>query len=56
MSGDDLSIGFNPGYLIDVLKNLDTDEVSFSLTDPDKPGLIKSEEDYEYVVMPMQLT
>ncbi len=56
VSGDDLSIGFNPGYLIDVLKNLDENEVSLSLTDPDKPGLIRSGQDYQYVIMPMQLT
>ena len=56
VSGGDLSIGFNPGYLIDVLKNLETEQISISLTDPDKPGLIRSEDDYQYVVMPMQLT
>jgi DNA polymerase III subunit beta len=56
VSGSDLTIGFNPTYLIDVLKNLDVDEISFSLTDPDKPGLIESEGGYQYVVMPMQLT
>ena len=55
ISGENLSIGFNPSYLIDVLKNLDVDQVSISLTDPDKPGLIESEGGYQYVVMPMQL-
>lgn len=55
VKGGDLSIGFNPGYLIDVLKNLDVDQISFSLTDPDKPGVIKAAEGYLYVVMPMQL-
>lgn len=55
VKGDDLSIGFNPGYLIDVLKNLDIDQVSLSLTDPDKPGVIKGNDGYLYVVMPMQL-
>ena len=55
ISGDDLTIGFNPGYIIDVLKTLDTEEILFSLTEADKPGLIKSEGGYLYVVMPMQL-
>ena len=53
--GDELSIGFNPTYLIDVLKNLDVEQVSLSMTDADKPGLIKGEGGYLYVVMPMQI-
>ncbi|MBN1689320.1 MAG: DNA polymerase III subunit beta [Candidatus Omnitrophica bacterium] len=55
VSGNDLVIGFNPQYLIDVLKNLDVENVSFSLTDPDKPGLIQGKDGYRYVIMPMQL-
>ncbi len=55
VKGDDIAIGFNPHYLMDVLKNLDTENISFSLTDPDKPGLIKGKEGYQYVIMPMQL-
>jgi DNA polymerase-3 subunit beta len=55
ISGDELAIGFNPTYLIDALKNLDTETVTISVTDPDKPGLIKTEGGYLYVVMPMQL-
>ena len=53
--GDDVTIGFNPTYIIDVLKNLETEKISFSVTDPDKPGLIKTPDGYLYVVMPMQL-
>ena len=53
--GDEVAIGFNPNYLIDVLKNLDIEKVSFSLTDPDKPGLVRGKDGYLYVIMPMQL-
>ncbi len=53
--GNELAIGFNPSYLLDVLKNLDIETVCFSLTEADKPGLLKGKEDYLYVVMPMQL-
>ena len=56
VSGEELAIGFNPHYLIDVLKNLDIDKISISLTEPDKPGLLKGKDGYLYVVMPMQLT
>ncbi|MBI4115968.1 MAG: DNA polymerase III subunit beta, partial [Candidatus Omnitrophica bacterium] len=55
INGGELAIGFNPAYLVDVLKNLDIDTVSFSLTEPDKPGLVRGKEDYLYVIMPMQL-
>lgn len=55
VEGGDVAIGFNPQYLIDVLKNLDIENVSLSLTEPDKPGLVKGKEGYLYVIMPMQL-
>jgi DNA polymerase-3 subunit beta len=55
INGGELAIGFNPNYLLDVLKNLDIQTVSFALTEPDKPGLLQGKEDYLYVIMPMQL-
>ncbi len=55
VTGDEVAIGFNPHYLIDVLKNLDIETISLSLTDPDKPGLVRGKDGYLYVVMPMQL-
>ncbi len=55
VQGKEVSIGFNPHYLTDVLKNLDEDHISLSLTDPDKPGLLKGKNGYLYVIMPMQL-
>lgn len=55
-SGGEFSIGFNPSYLIDVLKNIEDEKISFGLIDPEKPGMIKSREDYTYIVLPMQLS
>ncbi|OGW85639.1 MAG: DNA polymerase III subunit beta [Omnitrophica bacterium RIFCSPHIGHO2_02_FULL_46_11] len=55
VSGEDVTIGFNPNYIIDALKNLDCEQISFCVTEPDKPGLIKTGDGYLYVVMPMQL-
>lgn len=55
IEGREVTIGFNPHYLTDVLKNLATESISFSLADPDKPGLLKGENGYLYVIMPMQL-
>ncbi len=55
-NGQEFSIGFNPGYLTDVLKNLNSPQVSFELTDSEKPGVIRSSEgNYVYIVLPMQL-
>ena len=53
---DELDIGFNPAYLIDVLKNLHEEEILFEVNDSTKPGVVRHGEDYTYVVLPMQLT
>jgi DNA polymerase III subunit beta len=54
--GSEFVIGFNPSFLIDVLKNLEEDNVKFSFVDPEKPAVIKSGDDYTYIVLPMQVT
>lgn len=53
--GKDLSIGFNPDYLIDLLKNIDQETVNFEVADPEKPGVVRIGSDYVYVVLPMQI-
>ncbi|MBL7068614.1 MAG: DNA polymerase III subunit beta [Candidatus Omnitrophica bacterium] len=53
--GSDLSIGFNPTYLIDALKNIDVEKIGLELTAPDKPGVIRTPDNFIYVVLPMQL-
>ncbi len=52
---DELEIGFNPRYLIDFLKSLEEEEVTFEVNDSNKPGVIRKGENYVYVVLPMQL-
>lgn len=52
--GKEMIIGFNPAYLIDVLKNLSTERVEFELTDSEKPGVIRTSR-YTYIVLPMRL-
>ena len=56
-SGDALEIGFNVGYLLDVLGVLSGDEVRFSLSDPNSSALLEESQggDSMYVVMPMRL-
>jgi len=54
--GKEMAIGFNPGYLIDILKNIDQDRVVLELIDPEKPGVIRGEDgSYVYIIMPMEL-
>lgn len=56
-SGDALEIGFNVGYLLDVLGVLSGEKVKFSLTDPNSSALLEEADggDSLYVVMPMRL-
>lgn len=55
--GSALEIGFNVGYLIDVLNVLDTDQVQITLSDPNSSALLEAPggSDAMYVVMPMRL-
>lgn len=52
----ELSIGFNPNYLMDVLKNLPQEDVEMELSTPENPGVIRVKDSYVYIVLPMQLT
>jgi len=54
--GSPFSIGFNPHYIIDVLKNLNEQSIGFELQNPEKPGVIRTKDNYIYVVLPMQLS
>ncbi|MFH1201477.1 MAG: DNA polymerase III subunit beta [Candidatus Omnitrophota bacterium] len=53
-AGKELIIGFNPYYIMDVLKSLASEIVAFEITDSDKPGAIRSQ-DYIYIVLPMRI-
>ena len=55
--GDDISIGLNAKYLMDILNATDKDEVVFSMSDPLKPILMKpvGNDGFVCVIMPMRL-
>jgi len=53
--GKELAIGFNPAYLMDILKNLPLASVDFELIDSEKPGVFRAE-GYTYIVLPMRLS
>ncbi|MFC1675169.1 DNA polymerase III subunit beta, partial [Candidatus Omnitrophota bacterium] len=53
--GKEIAAGFNPQYLVDVLKNLTDESIDFELADSEKPGVIRRE-GYTYIVLPMRLS
>ena len=54
--GEAIEIGFNPQFLIDVLRVIKTPEFDLELGQADRPGLIKSGTDLLYVLMPINLS
>ena len=59
-SGPDLEIGFNAQYLLDFLRAVPQDHVSFGLKDQKSAGELQpsgseEQEQYRYVVMPMRI-
>jgi DNA polymerase-3 subunit beta len=52
-----VTIGFNVGYLLDVLNVIEGDSVTIAVTDANSSALITpgGEETPKYVVMPMRL-
>ena len=52
----EITIAFNPAFLLDPLKNLDSDEIHLELTDDLSPGVIKTDVPFLYVIMPMRVT
>ena len=54
--GKEMSIAFNPKYMIDPLNALTDDEVFIELIDELSPGVLKINGPFLYVVMPMRLS
>jgi DNA polymerase III sliding clamp (beta) subunit (PCNA family) len=52
--GKELGLGFNPVYLMDVLKNLNDESVGLELIDGEKPEL-SGLPVYIYIVLPMRI-
>ena len=55
-TGERLEIGFNPVYIMDALKVADRDEITIELKKSEKPGLIRSGNNFIYIIMPVSLT
>lgn len=54
--GKDVSVAFNPMYLMDPLRNLTNDEVFIDLIDEMSPAVIKIPAPFLYVLMPMRVS
>ena len=55
--GPDIEIAFNPRYLTDVLKVIDSEKITISFTSSLSPCIIRVEasDDYRYLVLPLRL-
>lgn len=53
--GESIEIGFNPQFLIDVMRVIKTPEFEIELGQADRPGLIKCGMEFLYVLMPINL-
>ncbi len=55
-SGPEMSIAFNPEYLMAPFRNLDADEIFLDLIDEVSPGVLKINTPFLYVLMPMRVS
>jgi DNA polymerase-3 subunit beta len=64
LEGDDISIAFNPAYLLDGLSAIDSPIAQLSFTTATKPALLsgkasqesEADESYKYLIMPVRLS
>ncbi len=53
--GPDVSVAFNPGFMMDPLKALTRDEVIFEFKDELSPGAFRTPDNFLCVIMPLRL-
>ena len=56
--GDDLTVAFNPGYLLDGIEAVRSDTLVLEVNDPGKPALVRGEgeDEYKYLLMPVKVS
>ena len=54
---EDLEIGFNSRYLLDITNQVEGENIEFSLADPGSPTIVRDQDDNTslYVLMPMRV-
>ena len=57
-SGDETLIAFNPNYLLDGLRAINSEKVVINIIDSSKPATLEPEEekDYHYLLMPVRIS
>jgi DNA polymerase III subunit beta len=53
--GEAIDIGFNPFFVLDALKVVQSGEVTLEMKAPNKPGVLLTGDDFLYVIMPVNL-
>ena len=57
-TGAEFSVAFNPQFVVDALKHVESENVTVAMTSPVNPALFEpasGDVDYKFVVMPMRL-
>jgi DNA polymerase-3 subunit beta len=55
-NSEQVEIGFNPVFLLEVLRVVHSDGIIFAVKEANRPGVIRLGDDYVYVIMPVNLT
>jgi DNA polymerase-3 subunit beta len=54
--GEPMAIGFNPVFLMDVLRVTHTETLTFAFKEPNRPGMVRLDDGFIHVVMPVNLS
>ena len=54
--GEPIAIGFNPVFLMDVLRVTHTENLTFAFKEPNRPGVLRLSDGFVHVVMPVNLS
>lgn len=55
-TSEPMEIGFNPVFLLELLRVVHAEEITFALKQPDRPGIVRLGDDFVYVIMPVNLS
>ncbi len=55
LEGEAVDMAFNPAFLTDCLRVVDTEDISLEMNASNKPAVIKAGSDFLYVLMPVDL-
>ncbi len=55
--GEDLTIGFNPKYVLDIINVIESEEISLTFTNQLSPCIVRGNNDnnYKYLVLPLRI-